>query len=326
MTNYPELKLLAIQATPVSFEKNNNAGTFVFLYNLPCEKSNKESTSVERRLMFIDVDYVMKLIKPEDRVLDIGGAEQVFPRANAVIDILPYEQRKPGLLKEMPEQFTRSDWYIGDICTPQVWDHFKDKEFDFVVCSHVLEDIRDPIYVCSQMIRVGKAGYIECPSRFRECAKGDPQQSMSGWDHHRWILDVIDGTLVFTPKFNWAYQFDYLGNSRRHYIQDYHFNFTAVHWIGSFDYVERVTRGKIVEAENQFYFYDNFSYDNPQPIHQIKNVAHKGKTFIWFSDYKLPIEEVLSLDEIIERYKTRTKVRVRDIPSLVRDALRRDTD
>jgi hypothetical protein len=32
-----------------------------------------------------------------------------------------------------------------------------------VICSHTLEDIRDPLWVCSEMIRIGKAGYIELP-------------------------------------------------------------------------------------------------------------------------------------------------------------------
>jgi hypothetical protein len=254
-----------------------------------------------------NTENVLKLIRDGDRVLDIGGAEEVFPRANIVMDVLPYEARKPGPLRDIPEQFTRDDWYTGDICAPQIWEHFKDKEFDFVICSHVLEDVRDPIFVCSQLIRVAKAGYIECPSRFRECAKGDPKAPVSGWEHHRWILDVEDSTLIFTPKLHWANQFDYLGDKRRHYLADFNFQFTATHWIGSFDYVERVTRGSVVETENQFYFYDVYDYAHPQPFHRIENMPHKGKTFIWFSDFKVPIEKSMPLDEIVRRYEMRTK-------------------
>src|SRR6266849_11045898 len=121
--------------------------------------------------MFNQARDVLDMIHLGDRVLDIGGAAEVFPRANVVVDILPYEQRSQGQLKDVPEHFTGADWYAADICTEHVWQNFKDKEFDFVICSHVLEDVRDPLFVCAQMVRVGKAGYIEVPSRFREMAK-----------------------------------------------------------------------------------------------------------------------------------------------------------
>jgi hypothetical protein len=112
--------------------------------------------------MFNRIENVLHLIEPSARVLDVGGAAEVFPRANVVIDILPYESRQRSHL-DMPEQFLCEDWYVGDICFPEIWSHFRDKEFDFVVCSHVLEDVRDPIFVCSQIQRVAKAGYIETP-------------------------------------------------------------------------------------------------------------------------------------------------------------------
>jgi len=159
--------------------------------------------------MFNRIENVLHLIEPSARVLDVGGAAEVFPRANVVIDILPYESRQRSHL-DMPEQFLCEDWYVGDICFPEIWSHFRDKEFDFVVCSHVLEDVRDPIFVCSQIQRVAKAGYIETPSRFRECAKVNANDTVAGWGHHRWLVDVEDGTIVFTPKMHWVHMFDYL--------------------------------------------------------------------------------------------------------------------
>ena len=82
--------------------------------------------------MFRFAWQVRELIRPGDRVLDIGGAEEVFPRANVVLDIVPYESRRPGTLKE-PEQFTADSWFVGDICAPEIWQRFGDKEFDFVL-------------------------------------------------------------------------------------------------------------------------------------------------------------------------------------------------
>jgi hypothetical protein len=256
--------------------------------------------------MFNEPRQVLAMIKPGDRVLDVGGAGKIFPRANVVVDILKYDRRKPGAPADMPEAFSKDDWYVGDICSTAVWSHFKNKEFDFVICSHTLEDIRDPIYVCSQMIRVGKAGYIETPSRFRECAKANPNDLVSGWDHHRWIVDVVDGKLIFTPKLSWAHLFDYIGDHNRQHVHDFLNQFTAVQWVGSFDYCERMTKGVGLESENLFFFYENYPYsDPPSPVQQVEHVTHTGQTFVRSGEFRLPIEEVFHVDAILERHLQR---------------------
>jgi ubiquinone/menaquinone biosynthesis C-methylase UbiE len=40
---------------------------------------------------------------------------------------------------------------------------FPDKHFDFLICSHVLEHLKDPVRTCSEFSRIAKAGYIEVP-------------------------------------------------------------------------------------------------------------------------------------------------------------------
>ena len=40
---------------------------------------------------------------------------------------------------------------------------FPDKHFDFLICSHVLEHLVDPVRSCSEFSRIAKAGYIEVP-------------------------------------------------------------------------------------------------------------------------------------------------------------------
>ena len=170
--------------------------------------------------MFHDPYDLLARISPEARVLDIGGAENVFPRADAVLDAVPYSGRRRGMMPEIAERFSESTWYVGDICDDKVWASIPDRSFDFVICSHTLEDVRDPLFVCKQMLRVASAGYIETPSWFRECAKTREDDRKSGWGHHRWILDVADDRLAFTPKMGWAYHFDYLGSGRRRLLQN----------------------------------------------------------------------------------------------------------
>lgn len=148
------------------------------------------------------------LIRPGDRVLDIGGSGQPFRRANAVIDVQPYEMRyvRNSFLRALPQHFTKDSWVVQDICDSSKPFPFKDKEFDFVLCAQVLEDIRDPIYVVREIQRVGKRGLIEIPSRFYEQLSGLEFPNMSGAQHHRWIIELRKNKttgkneLVFTFK------------------------------------------------------------------------------------------------------------------------------
>jgi len=146
---------------------------------------------------------ILASLKPSDLVLDVGGWEKPFNRADYVIDLLPYETRHVPQ-SSISERFTKKSWICRDICDREPWP-FKDKMFDFVVCSHVLEDVRDPLWVCHEIIRVGKAGYIETPSREYECVTGLERQLpwaklYAGFHHHRWLVEVKNGELIFTQK------------------------------------------------------------------------------------------------------------------------------
>jgi hypothetical protein len=68
------------------------------------------------------------------------------------------------------------------------------------VCSHLLEDVRDPIWVCSELSRVAKAGYIEVPSRVEEQSRGVEHPRYAGYLHHRWLVSRVGETLEFRHK------------------------------------------------------------------------------------------------------------------------------
>lgn len=256
--------------------------------------------------MFRKAREVRELIRPGDRVLDIGGAEEVFPRANVVLDIVPYEGRSPGTLTDEPEQFTADSWFVTDICSPEIWQKFGDKEFDFVLCSHTLEDIRDPITVCREMNRVAKRGYIECPSRLRECTREDPRKRASGWPHHRWIVDVYGGYLVFTAKGHWVDDFNYAGPRRRLCLNEYGLQFIGLEWEGSFGYYERMAKGPVIESENIFHFFANYPFDDPpSPIHRVKDIEQDPRTFRGHREFLLDVERDEYPEEILARYRRR---------------------
>ena len=144
---------------------------------------------------------IERAIKPDDKVLDIGGAFHPCHRADYIIDIVPYDFYGDMTKRAYPPgyekcYFSEKTYIQRDICDREPFP-FEDKYFDFVIASQVLEDIRDPVFVCSEIIRIGKRGYIETPSRYSE-------QTLRGriceYSHHRWLVDYADNKLEFTYK------------------------------------------------------------------------------------------------------------------------------
>ncbi|HZT88725.1 MAG TPA: class I SAM-dependent methyltransferase [Stellaceae bacterium] len=156
-----------------------------------------------------------------DRVLDIGGWYQPFNLATHVLDLCPYTTRRrvEALDPEDQERFNADTWHVADVCAPP-WP-YPDKHFDFVVCSNLLEDVRDPLAVCRELNRVGRAGYIETPSRLREIYSKRrlfPLRALRGnvpevgFYHHRWFVEAEGSHLKFTAKTT------ALLEDRRHYL------------------------------------------------------------------------------------------------------------
>jgi hypothetical protein len=144
-----------------------------------------------------------------DLVLDVGGWAHPFARADCVLDLLPYETRGLYGYERVDERFGPDTWVQRDVCDREPWP-WPDDHFDFAVCSHTLEDVRDPVWVCAELSRVAGAGYVEVPSRLEEQALG-VHGPWAGWSHHRWLCDVVDGGLevVFKPPMVHARESDH---------------------------------------------------------------------------------------------------------------------
>lgn len=123
-------------------------------------------------------------IKPGDRVLDVGGGDMPFERADVVTDAFLSESHHRG------GRPIRNDKQYVECRVEQM--PFVDKEFDFVYCNHVLEHTDDPIAACRELIRVAKRGYIEVPCYWAEYVFSDTV--------HYWMIDWVDGSLVFRSK------------------------------------------------------------------------------------------------------------------------------
>jgi len=85
---------------------------------------------------------------------------------------------------------------------------FENKFFDFVYSRHTLEDIQNPDFCMSEIIRVSNSGYIETPSPLIEVTKGVDASSKTlnyaGYIHHRYIVwsDIEKCEIYFLPKYN----------------------------------------------------------------------------------------------------------------------------
>lgn len=147
-----------------------------------------------------NANRILESLASSDLVLDIGGWHIPFNRANFVVDIMPYDTRGiGGHIGPDLESFSEETWIIHDLCSRKPLP-FKNKEIDFVICSHVLEDIRDPIWVCSELMRVAKRGYIELPSRIVEQTIGVDGMNYAGYYHHRWLVDIEGNRITFRFK------------------------------------------------------------------------------------------------------------------------------
>lgn len=104
-------------------------------------------------------------IRPGDRVLEIGPGGTPHPRSNVFLE-LKYSDDNEWRLQRGCTEKLRTDkpiiYYNGDTFP------FSEGEFDYIVCSHVLEHVQDVEHFLAEMFRVGSRGYIEYPTIYYE--------------------------------------------------------------------------------------------------------------------------------------------------------------
>jgi len=123
-------------------------------------------------------------------ILEIGPGGTPFPLATCIVGL----NETPGIN------------YI-DINIDQKPLPFKDKEFDFLYCRHVLEDISYPLFAINEMFRVSKNVYIETPSPMVEISrhidvdrKNIHFNNLRGYFHHKSLVWSFDNTIYILPK------------------------------------------------------------------------------------------------------------------------------
>jgi len=131
----------------------------------------------------------IKSIKDGDHVLEIGPGSSPFPRADVLLE-RRYSSDEEYRLQcgdnGMQGVDRRTVYYDGGRFP------FKDGEFDYIICSHVLEHVPNVEEFCAEVFRVGKAGYFEYPLVYYEYVYDIPA--------HLNLMKKVDGELVYMPK------------------------------------------------------------------------------------------------------------------------------
>lgn len=124
-------------------------------------------------------------IKQHDFVLEIGSGDNPNPRSDILCDryITTSSERAGDFRIRIDRPMVVAD----GMRLP-----FSDKTFDYVIASHIFEHMDDPAGFAREIMRVGKAGFIEVPSAISE--------RVFGWNFHHWYCDIRDGALTFLPK------------------------------------------------------------------------------------------------------------------------------
>ena len=115
------------------------------------------------------------------KVLDIGCGFRAHKNASVIADIQDFSD----FYKE--KKFIK----INEKNLP-----FKNKEFDFVISSHVMEHVNDVEFFISEIERISSKGYIELPTKLEDNLVFENKKD------HLWHMDFddVDQKLIITNK------------------------------------------------------------------------------------------------------------------------------
>lgn len=196
------------------------------------------------------------------------------------MDVIPFSDVRFDKIRYSETSRLTKDAYVQhDICSREPWP-FQDKQFDYCICSHTLEDIRDPIWVCSEMIRIAKAGYIEVPSRLYETTFGIEMRGLAGNSHHHWVIDFVDDKLRFTFK-HAQIHFPAVNRNKRKPSPGLE-NFLQCEWKDSFSYGENF----LITGQQIFEYHLGRTISEKEKWYLYRKLDPRGLVKRWLSYFK----------------------------------------
>lgn len=162
-------------------------------YNPPGMNVEFASNSGLSRSKAIAYVQAAKAADPGFRVIDLGGA--AFPWSAGIADAfvdLNASNERPTI--------------VGDLHSPDIWRRIRDGGFRFCICSHTLEDLRNPLFVLAQIRETFDRGYIAVPNKHVEFGHIESNRYV-GYGHHRWVFTLAPRELRVIAKWPFASHF-----------------------------------------------------------------------------------------------------------------------
>lgn len=184
----------------------------------------------------------VKSIRERDRVLEIGPGGNPYPRANVFLEKrFVHEHEAEAQRAYAPPLHTDKKvvYYTGDTFP------FKDKEFDYVICSHVLEHVPDVDLFLKEVSRVGKRGYLEYPVIYYDYLFNIPQ--------HLSIILMKEGTVYWMSKSETA--LDTFRNVQSLFYESLFKNY-----------------GSVIIPTYQTFFFQGFEWEHTINSHKVDNL------------------------------------------------------
>lgn len=127
-------------------------------------------------------------VKESDYVLEVGPGGNPYHRSDILLEKRFSDDEwllQSGNVK--PNSFGKKIIFYDGGQFP-----FADKEFDYVICSHVLEHVDNVDEFVRELIRVGKRGYIEYPTIYYDY--------IFNFKVHKTFLLEQNGVIYWMPK------------------------------------------------------------------------------------------------------------------------------
>ena len=119
-------------------------------------------------------------------IIDIGSGNRPHCKADILLELYSSEDEQRWNKKLTADRITIL--YKGNTFP------LKDKSFDFSICKHVLEHVKDPRVFLSEVERISRRGYIETPNEIAEV-------TFTPYDKHLWIIGDENGLLTIRKKY-----------------------------------------------------------------------------------------------------------------------------
>jgi len=199
------------------------------------------------------------------KVVDMASSDAGWKYADVFSDINNYS-------KYYEEKYNGTKTFVQCDVESKI---FGEKEFDFVIASHILEHVIDPVSFCNELVRIGKRGYIEVPTPLWDNLASGPDTGIQ-YGHKWWVtFDDVDNHIEINKKINVVNLAISLQENNRHMLFFRDSMITQLYWEDNIE---------VKIGDGIYNYYDNRDIDETYDSNQISD--WNGKYLFEFGKLK----------------------------------------